>query len=149
MAALDKSLDDIIKEKREERKSSNNGSSSYGKSRRGGRGGGRGRGGNRGGDKFHPYKEDRPQRERRGSGDADNNKKRRGGAVPNGTVVKVDNLRWEIESADLMDTLNSVEGLNTADVQYDASGRSQGFAILKFSSSADAENFVKDYNGVR
>jgi THO complex subunit 4 len=41
-----------------------------------------------------------------------------------------------------------VSGLKSADVQFNANGRSEGFAILKFDNKQNASSFKEEYDGV-
>jgi hypothetical protein len=41
-----------------------------------------------------------------------------------------------------------VDGLSSADVQFNASGRSEGYAVLKFDSKHNANKFKSEYEGV-
>lgn len=43
---------------------------------------------------------------------------------------------------------SKVVGLVRTDVQYDDSGRSKGYAILKFENNRRAADFIKEYDGV-
>jgi RNA recognition motif-containing protein len=43
---------------------------------------------------------------------------------------------------------NEAEGIKSGKINTDSNGRSTGIGVLVFSTRANAQKFVKDYNGV-
>ncbi|CAM9800733.1 unnamed protein product, partial [Heterosigma akashiwo] len=69
-----------------------------------------------------------------------------GGGGNAGTTVEVSNLNYDIMSEDINELFATCGPLLSAEVDYDASGRSEGGATVVFQRRADALEAVKKFN---
>ncbi|KAF7722531.1 hypothetical protein EC973_003058 [Apophysomyces ossiformis] len=66
-----------------------------------------------------------------------------------GASIKIENLHYNVTESDLQDLFQLVGQVEKTRILFDRSGRSTGVAIVKFSSSEDANKAIKKYNNVQ
>ncbi|XP_047322916.1 THO complex subunit 4A-like [Impatiens glandulifera] len=158
-AALDMSLDDLIKVNKKP--------SGGGASRGGGGGSGRGRSSgpgpvrrfsNRGGNRAAPYSTSQApdstwRHDMFTSDQTVAHPAQQAGARPSsietGTKLYISNLDYGVSNEDIKELLSEVGDLKRYGIHYDRSGRSKGTAEVVFSRRQDALAAVKRYNNVQ
>ncbi|XP_032229827.2 aly/REF export factor 2 isoform X1 [Nematostella vectensis] len=151
---LDMSLDDIIKQNKKSSRGGRGRGGSRGPGRRGGGPVGRGR---TRGNRSTPYSRPRELPDRwqhdkfdgRGSGGRSFSGGSGGaGGISTGSKLSISNLDFGVSDSDISELFSEFGQVKRSCVHYDASGRSHGTAEVVFVRREDAQQALKQYNGV-
>ncbi|KAK1754939.1 hypothetical protein QBC47DRAFT_204578 [Echria macrotheca] len=64
-----------------------------------------------------------------------------------GTKIRVDNIHYELTEEDLEGLFENIGPVIKLEMKYDRAGRSEGTAFVTYESHADAKEAIKEYNG--
>ncbi|EDO34287.1 predicted protein [Nematostella vectensis] len=151
---LDMSLDDIIKQNKKSSRGGRGRGGSRGPGRRGGGPVGRGR---TRGNRSTPYSRPRELPDRwqhdkfdgRGSGGRSFSGGSGGaGGISTGSKLSISNLDFGVSDSDISELFSEFGQVKRSCVHYDASGRSHGTAKVVFVKRKNAQQALKQYNGV-